>query len=58
MTGMSAYYANMVTQMIFTTYCDQLTVSLITDASVLKQPASLLALFVRSVDSWHKELHP
>ena len=57
-TGMSAYYANMVTQMIFTTYCDQLTVSLITDASVLKQPASLLALFVRSVDSWHKELHP
>ena len=27
-------------------------------ALVVLQPASLLALFVRSVDTWHKELHP
>ena len=46
----------MVSQVIFLTYCDQLTMSLNTSRSVVADPELLCALFVREVRAWAKEV--
>ena len=45
----------MVSQVIFLSYCDKLTMSLNTSRSVVENPELLCALFVREVRAWAKQ---
>jgi hypothetical protein len=48
----ATYYPNMISQLLFLSYCDQLTMSLSTDVDVVKKPKVLLECFVSEVNEW------
>ena len=56
MTRIGVYYPNMISQAIFVSYAGEMTFSLSTDASVVKRPSLLTALFVEEVGSWAKSV--
>jgi len=52
-SGLQGFYANIVTQTIFMTYNGNLTFSLMTDKSIVKDPQLLVDLFVTEMNDWH-----
>jgi hypothetical protein len=48
----ATYYPNMISQLLFMSYCDQLTMSLSTDVDVVKKPQVLLECFEHEVNEW------
>lgn len=54
-TGFEVFYPNLVSQVIFLTYCDQMTFSLTTCTSQIKDPALLLQSFAEEVKAWREE---
>lgn len=56
MTGLQTYYNNMISQCIFISCMGELTMSLMTDPTVVKEPQFLADAFVAEVKEWHKSL--
>jgi len=57
MTGLQAYYNNMISQTIFISCMGRLTFNLMTDKKTVKDPQFLVDSFVAEVDDWHKSVN-
>ena len=54
MTGLQAYYTNVVSQTLFLSCMGQLSFSLLTDKATVKEPQYLVDAFKEEVEDWHK----
>ena len=56
MTGIQTYYNNMISQCIFLSCMGELTMSLMTDKAMVKEPQFLADAFVSEINEWHAAL--
>jgi len=55
-TGFQVYYPNVISQVIFLSYCDKMTMSLCTSPDVVKEADFLVKAFVDEIEAWKTEL--
>jgi len=51
-SGMAAFYTNMISQLIFLTYCGNLSISLCTDPVEVQKPQLLVDSFINYMNDW------
>jgi len=50
--GMAAFYTNMISQLIFLTYCGTLSIALCTDRAEVQKPQLLVDCFIAYINDW------